>query len=201
MYIDEGLFNQTKGGVSIEDREIVALFFKRDEAAIAETEKKYAGYCRSIAYNILYSKEDAEECVNDTWVNAWNSIPPHSPTVLSTYLGKLTRFISIKKWRDSRRQKRGGGEISLAYEELAECIESGADVADELETKELADSINSFLNELDETAQRIFVCRYWYFDSIASIGEQFGFSKSKVKSILYRTRKKLSAYLQKEGVC
>ncbi len=138
--------------------------------------------------------------MNDTWINAWNSIPPHLPSILSTYLGKLTRFVSLKKWRDSRRQKRGGGEIALVYEELSELIESGTTVEDELETKELANIINRFLDELDETEQKVFICRYWYFDSIQKICEQFGFSNSKVKSMLHRTRQKLSTYLQKEGV-
>ena len=138
--------------------------------------------------------------MNDTWINAWNSIPPHLPSILSTYLGKLTRFVSLKKWRDSRRQKRGGGEISLVYEELSELIESGTTIEDELETKELANIINRFLDELDETEQKVFICRYWYFDSIQKISEQFGFSNSKVKSMLHRTRQKLSTYLQKEGV-
>ena len=199
-YNGERLFKIREGGVRIEDREIITLFFKRDENAIAEIEKKYGRYCYYIAYNILYNQADAEECVNDTWMNAWSSIPPNFPAVLSAYLAKLTRFVSIKKWRDSRRIKRGGGEIALVYEELSECIQSYTTVDSEIETKRVADILNSFIDSLEETEQKIFVCRYWYFDSISTISKQFGFTGSKVKSILYRTRKKLLTYLEREGV-
>ncbi len=184
----------------MEDKDIIDLYWERDEKAISETAEKYGRYCYSIAFNILSVTGDAEESVNDTYLNAWNSMPPHRPAVLSTFLGKITRFISLKKWRDKRTQKRGGGNIDLAYEELSECIPAKSTVEGELENKETAKLIDSFLDTLPEYEQSVFVCRYWYFDSISDISNQFGFSESKVKSMLHRTRKKLRSKLSEEGV-
>ena len=184
----------------MEDRDIIALYFERNQEAIAESEKKYGRYCYSIAYNILYNAEDAEESVNDALMNAWNSIPPHMPSILSAFLGKLTRYVSLKKWRYARTQKRGGGEIAIAYEELSDCIPGGKSVEEELQEKELAEIIDCFLDELPAAERHIFICRYWYFDDISTISKQFGFSSSKVKSMLYRIRKKLLFRLSEEGV-
>lgn len=184
----------------MDDKDIIALYLERNQAAIAETEKKYGRYCYAIAYNILYNAEDAKECVNDALMNAWNSIPPHTPSILSAFLGKLTRYVSLKKWRYARTQKRGGGEIALAYEELSDCIPGGKSVEEELQEKELAEMIDRFLDELPATERRIFICRYWYFDDISTISKQFGFSNSKVKSMLHRIRKKLLSRLSEEGV-
>lgn len=184
----------------MEDRDIIALYLERNQEAIAETEKKYGRYCYAIAYNILYNAEDAEESVNDALMNAWNSIPPHMPTVLSAFLGKLTRYVSLKKWRYARTQKRGGGETALAYEELSDCIPGGKSVEEELQEKELAEMIDRFLDELPAVERHIFICRYWYFDDISTISKQFGFSSSKVKSMLHRIRKKLLSRLSEEGV-
>lgn len=184
----------------MEDRDIIALYLERNEGAIAETEKKYGRYCYSIAYNILYNVEDAQECVNDALMNAWDSIPPHMPAILSAFLGKLTRYVSLKKWRYARTQKRGGGEIALAYEELSDCIPGGKSVEEELQEKELAEVLDCFLDELPAAQRRIFICRYWYFDDISTICNQFGYSSSKVKSMLYRIRKKLLFRLNEEGV-
>ena len=184
----------------MEDRDIIALYWERNQEAIAETEKKYGRYCYSIAYNILYNAEDAEESVNDTLMNAWNSMPPHMPSILSAFLGKITRYVSLKKWRYARTQKRGGGEIALAYEELSDCIPSGKSVEEVLQEKELAEIIDCFLDELPAAERHIFICRYWYFDDISTISKQFGFSSSKVKSILFRIRKKLLSRLNEEGI-
>lgn len=184
----------------MEDNNIIDLYLNRDEAAITATAKKYGGYCYSVAYNILYNKEDAEESVNDTYLGAWNSIPPHKPEVLSSFLGKITRNISLKRRRDKLTQKRGTGEVSLAYEELADCIPANHDMDSALEAKEIAVHISSFLSSLPPTERHIFVCRYWYFDSIASISRQFGYRETKVKSMLFRTRTKLRNKLIKEGV-
>ena len=184
----------------MEDKEIIDLYLDRDEAAISATAKKYGNYCYSVAYNILYNKEDAEESVSDTYLGAWNSIPPHKPEVLSAFLGKITRYVSLKRRRDKQAQKRGGGELSLAYEELADCIPANHDIDAELESKEIAIHINAFLSTLPATERHIFVCRYWYFDSIASISRQFGFRETKVKSMLFRIRTKLRNKLIKEGV-
>ena len=184
----------------MEDKDIVDLYWKRDEKAISETADKYGRYRYSISYNILSDTDDAEESVNDTYLNAWNSMPPHRPAVLSTFLGKITRFISLKRWRSKHTQKRGGGNIGLAYEELSECIPAKSTVESELEKAEIAKRIDSFLDTLPVCEQSVFVCRYWYFDSISAISIQFGFSENKVKSMLYRTRKKLRSKLLEEGV-
>lgn len=183
----------------MDDKRIVELYWERSEQAIAETQSKYGSYCYSIAYNILNSNEDAEESVNDTYNDAWNSIPPHRPSILSTFLGKITRRISIDRWRKHNAEKRGGGEMPLVLDELQECVADGKTVEQEYEKKHLSDIINTFVKSLPETEQKVFLCRYWYMDSINSICKQFGFSESKVKSMLFRTRDKLRVVLEKEG--
>lgn len=184
----------------MEDKNIVDLYWERNENAITETANKYGKYCFSIAFNILSDTEDAEESVNDSYLNAWNSMPPHRPAILSTFMGKITRFVSLKKWRDKRAQKRGSGSIDLAYEELSECIPSSGGIEESLEAQELAKIIDVFLDTLPIAEQKVFICRYWYFDSVSAISNQFGFSESKVKSMLHRTRKKLRSKLIEEGV-
>lgn len=184
----------------MEDKTIVELYWERDENAITETAAKYGRYCYAIAFNILSDAEDAKESVNDAYLNAWNSMPPHRPAFLSTFMGKITRFVSLKKWRERRTQKRGGGNVDLAFEELSDCIPANTMPDAELESKELAKMINAFLDELPVHEQKVFICRYWYFDSVSAISKQFGFSESKVKSMLHRTRKKLRSKLSEEGV-
>ena len=183
----------------MEDERIVALYWSRTETAITETASKYGSYLNSISYNILFNHEDAQECVNDTYHNAWNSMPPHRPSILSTFLGKITRRISIDRWRNMRADKRGGGELNLALEELEDCVSGLGSVEDEIERGELTKLFNDFLNTLPATERRVFLCRYWYMDSIQSIAQQFGFSQSKVASMLHRTRAKLRVVLEKEG--
>lgn len=183
----------------MDDNAIVDLYFRRSEQAIKETATKYGNYCYSIAYNILNNNEDAEESVNDTYNDAWNSIPPHCPSILSTFLGKITRRISIDRWRKHNAKKRGGGEMPLVLEELQNCISNTASVEEEYERQHLSDVINTFVKSLPEMEQKVFLCRYWYMDSISSINRQFGFSESKVKSMLFRTREKLRLVLIKEG--
>ena len=182
----------------MEDQRIVELYWQRSEQALRETQSKYADYCYAIAYNILGNREDSEESVNDTYLDAWNSMPPHRPIFLSTFLGKITRRISIDKLRRRNAEKRGGGTLTLALEELEECLSTRDDLQKELEIQILSDAINRFLEALSDTERRVFLCRYWYVDSIESIAEQFGFSQSKVKSMLLRTREKLKKQLQKE---
>lgn len=183
----------------MEDKEIISLYWKRDERAIAESSEKYGGYCRSIAGQILSDLEDAEECVNDTWLGAWNSIPPHFPDILSAFLGKITRRVALKRRRSRNADKRGGGVVELALEELRESVPAGQSAEDALTERELPRLIDAFLDALPDAEQRVFVCRYWYLDSIADIGKRFGFTESKVKSMLYRTRRKLRDCLRKEG--
>jgi len=183
----------------VNDRELVELYWQRDESALTISEERYGAYCLRIAHNILGDTEDAGECVNDVWLAAWRSIPPHRPKVLQAFLGKLTRYISLKKRRDQHAAKRGGGELPLIYDELADCIPARNCVEQEVETAALSAVINRFLDGLSAVEQAVFLRRYWYFDSISAIARQFRFTESKVKSMLFRTRKKLAQMLEKEG--
>lgn len=183
----------------MDDKSIVHLFWQRNEQAITITAEMYGLYLQSIAFRILGSLSDAEECVNDTYNAAWNSIPPHKPAVLSTYLGKLTRRISLKVLRSRSTQKRGGNENALSLDELSECIPTGTCLDDAIELKELTVLINSFLSALPVDERRVFVLRYWHALPILNISKQLGFSKSKVESMLHRTRIKLRKQLEKEG--
>ena len=182
------------------DKNIVDLYFNRDEEAITQTDKKYGRYCYSIAYNILTNKEDAEESVSDTYMTAWRAIPPRRPSVLSTFLGKITRHISIDRWRERSAYKRGGGEVTLALEELEDCVAGLQNVKMEYERKELIRAYVKFLDALPVTERRVFLCRYWYVESIDAIADKFGFSQSKVKTMLHRTRAKLRMQLAEEGL-
>ena len=182
----------------MEDSQIVNLYFARDEQAIQETDSKYGSYCYSIAYNILTSQEDAEESVSDTYMAAWKAMPPRRPAILATFLGKITRHLSIDRWRSNNRQKRGGGEIIVALEELEECASECSSVEKAFERKQFAVVLNQFLDSLPETERRIFLCRYWYMDSVSTIAKYYGFSESKVTSMLYRTRGKLRTVLERE---
>lgn len=184
----------------MEDNRIVELYWIRSENAITETSLKYGKYCYAIAYNILSNTDDADESVNDTYLGAWNSMPPHRPATLSTFLGKITRRVSLNRWRSRSRIRRGGGEMPLVFEELSECIPSGCDVEQTVEANELSKVINNFVGSLAETERNVFVCRYWYFNSLSEICLRFGFSQSKVKSMLYRVRGNLLTFLKKEGV-
>lgn len=184
----------------MEDTQIVDLFFARNEQAIDETAHKYGKYLFSIADHILSSNRDSEEAVNDTYLGAWKSIPPHRPDRLSTYLGKITRRCSLEKWKAMHAQKRGGGEVPLALEELSECIPAGETPEQAMELKELTQLLNTFIRTLAETEQRVFICRYWYLMSVKAISRNFGFTESKVKSMLSRTRGKLKTYLEREGI-
>ena len=183
----------------MDDNSIIRLYFDRDELAVEETARKYGPYCYAIAKNILPLREDAEESVNDTYMDAWNAIPPHRPSSLSLFLGKLTRRISIDRLRKNNAQKRGGGELALVLDELQQCISSDTDVAQEFERQYLSQIINDFTKTLPEKERRVFLCRYWYMDSIRTISRRFGYSESKVKSMLFRTREKLQEILKKEG--
>lgn len=183
----------------MDDNTIVDLYWNRSESAISETAAKYGSFCYSIAYNILTNKEDADESVSDTYLAAWNSIPPRRPSLLSAFLGKITRHISIDRWRSRSAYKRGGGEMDLALEELDYCIPGGETPEQRYERKELSLALNRFLESLPETERSIFLCRYWYLDPIDRIAENFGFSHSKVTSLLHRLRGRLRTHLEKEG--
>lgn len=184
----------------MEDRQIVELFWQRDEAAVAETQRKYDRYCLSIAQNVLGREADAREVVNDAYLAVWNAIPPHRPELLSAFLGKITRRLALKRLRDRSAAKRLAGEAAVSLDELEECIPSALRVEDCLEAAELVRSIDRFLETLPAAERRVFLRRYWFFDSIQAICSQYGFSQSKVKSMLGRTRRKLLHWLQKEDL-
>lgn len=181
------------------DRQILALYWARDEHAVDETAAKYGRYCHAIAYHILGDEADAEESVNDTYLDAWNSIPPHRPARLATFLGKITRRIAVDRFRRRTAQKRGGGQTEAVLSELQDCIPDHRSVEQEIDRRQLQHIINAFVKALPDTQRRVFLCRYWYMESVEEIAARFGFSQSKVKSMLYRTREKLRARLTKEG--
>ena len=184
----------------MEDHAIIDLYWARKEQALEETELKYGSFCRTIAYNILRSQEDSEECVNDTWLRAWNTMPPQRPGVLQAFLGKITRNLSLDRDKAARAEKRGGGQLPLALEELGECIPSAGSVEEALELEELTRLLDRFLRDLPEKECCIFLRRYWYVDSTRDIAHRYEMAEGSVKSTLYRTRQKLRACLEKEGV-
>lgn len=182
------------------DGEIVKLFLKRNEAALEHTRTKYGSYCRSIAFNILHSGEDAEECVNDSLFNAWNSIPPRKPRNLRTYMGKLVRNVSINRFEHYSAQKRGGTQTESAIAELENSLSEEMDIFAQLEGEAITRCINTLLQNSPKEKRLIFVRRYWYLDSISDIAKAYALSESKVTSILFRMRKELKEELKKEGV-
>ncbi|MFA7673440.1 MAG: sigma-70 family RNA polymerase sigma factor [Clostridia bacterium] len=184
----------------MDDRQIVELYFKRSESAITETAGKYGRYCHYIAYNILHSEEDAEECVNDTYLKAWNCIPPHKPDMLSAFLGKITRNLSLNLYAKYTAQKRGLGQTALVLSELEECLSSSDNVEQAADEDALVDAIDRFLAVMPSETRKVFMRRYWYLSPVKEIADGYGISESKVKMTLFRTRKSLRQYLEKEGV-
>ncbi len=182
----------------MDDNSILNMFFARDERAIRESSKKFGGVCTSLAYNILGNAQDAEEAVNDTFLSAWNAIPPERPRFLGAFICGITRNLSLKKLRAQSTQKRGGSGIFLA--ELSECIPAQENVEEEISERELSKIIDKFLRTLEKTQRAVFIRRYWYMDSIEDISRAFGFGQSKVKMMLLRTRQKLLNELTKEGI-
>ena len=183
----------------MEDEKIVSLYWDRDERAIRETEEKYDRYLTKIAQNILNNSEDSRESVNDTYLAAWNSMPPHRPSVLSTYLAKLTRRISIDIFRGRTRVKRQGSEYALSLQELGECVSGGNTTEEILNVKLLADAIGIYLRTLSPEARNLFIGRYYYLDSLKEAAAYCGMTESKAKSLLHRTRLGLKEHLRKEG--
>lgn len=183
----------------MDDNEIVKLFTERSEAAVAEAVKKYKTYCTRIAVNILHSREDAEECVNDAFMKAWELIPPHKPENLQAFLGKLTRNLAINRHRSSAAEKRGSGDTALAFEELSAVISDSTSIENEAERRELLNEISAFLKKLPERKRNIFIARYWYCESLRDIAGKFSVSESNVSVILNRTRQKLREHLLKRG--
>ena len=183
----------------MEDEAIVSLYWDRDERAIRETEEKYDRYLTKIAYNILNDREDSRESVNDTYLAAWDSMPPHRPGCLSAYLAKLTRRISIDRFRYRTRDKRAGSEYAISLSELGDCVSGGNTTEEIVNVKLLADSIGIFLRLQNKEARTAFIARYYFLDSIRDISHSTGMTESKVKSLLHRTRIALKKYLEEEG--
>lgn len=184
----------------MEDAGIIALYWAREERALVETERKYGRYCWTISYNILHNREDTEECLNDTYMKAWNAMPPQRPSILSAFLGKITRNLSLDRYKAGRTDKRGGGQMVVALEELEDCLPGSGSVEQSLADAELARSIDRFLRTLPEKECCVFLRRYWYVDSMLEIAHRYHMAEGTVKSMLFRTRRKLKAYLEEEGV-
>lgn len=184
----------------MDDQSIIELYFARSQQAIVETDRKYSGLCHKVSYDILSNWEDTEECVADTYLAAWNTIPPHRPAYLKAYLLKILRNLSLMRVRQRYAQKNGGGEIDLVLEELGDSFVSPGSVEAAFEGKELARAVSAFLRTISESERNIFLWRYWQFQSIADIAHRLGWGQSRVKTSLFRTRKKLQSYLKKEDL-
>ncbi len=181
----------------MEDECITELYWKRDEQAVAESRSKYGAYCGTIADNILHSREDTEECLNDTWERAWNTIPPERPRRLGVYLGSLTRSIAIDRWRRDRAEKRGSGQAELCLDELSECIGEERPIEDSLALRE---ALDSFLRAQSKKNRKIFLLRYWYMLPVTEVADRCGMTEGAAKMQLLRLRNKLKEHLEKEGV-
>ncbi|MBR6654517.1 MAG: sigma-70 family RNA polymerase sigma factor [Oscillospiraceae bacterium] len=183
----------------MEDMEIIELYWQRDERAVQESDTKYGRLCRSIALRLLESFEDSEECVSDTWLRAWNTMPPQRPDILRAFFAKITRNLALDRCRRTAAQKRGGGEVAAALEELENCV-SGGDIESEMERRELVRVLNEFLHSLGEQERDIFLRRYWLADSVAAIAKRSGMSANAVSLRLMRLRTRLKEHLEKEGI-
>ena len=183
----------------MEDSRIVELYWQRSADAIAESNIKYGTYCFTVANNILASPEDSEECVNDTWLAAWNAMPPSRPVRLQMFLAKITRNLSFNRFQARTAKKRGGGEIILVLDELAECLAAETDVQQEVEARELRERIRMFVRGLPERDGNVFVRRYFFTESAAQIAGRYSMTENHVMVILSRVRKKLKNHLVKEG--
>lgn len=184
----------------MEDGKIIQLYLNRSEQAISETSEKYGRYCHYVAFSILRDDGDSEECVNDTYLRAWNAIPPARPNRLQTFLGKITRNLALNRWEKHAAEKRGAGQVPFVLDELAECIPAGEDPERFSEDAVIRDVLDRFLAGLPKETRRIFVRRYWYMSPVSEIAAEYGLSESKVSVTLFRTREKLKAVLEEEGI-
>lgn len=183
----------------MEDKEIVEPYWERDQSAIAQTKEKYEHFCYSIAYGILRNQMDSEECVSDTYLRAWNGIPPEHPQILSAFLGRITRNLSLDRYRMIHAKKRGEGEVEVVFDEVRDMLQN--DFSDHhVEQLSVTDIMNEFLAKQKKENRILFVRRYWYMDSIAELAQKFGYSESKVKSMLLRMRQSLRTSLEEEGI-
>lgn len=184
----------------MKDHEIINLYWERKEKAISATAEKYGKYCHTISYNILHCNEDAEECVNDTYLGAWKSMPPQRPECLSAYLGKITRNLSLNRFKYYIAEKRGCGQTALVLSELKDCIPAETSAEQMVEEKVLVNAINHFLYAQPERKRNIFICRYWYLFSIRDIAQKYEMRESRIAALLFRMRNQLRLHLEKEGI-
>lgn len=184
----------------MKDEEILNLYWMRDERAIMESQKSFGAYCYSIAIHILHTREDSEECVNDTWFRAWTAIPPGRPKHLELFLGTITRNLSFDRWKHKNAMKRGHGELEAVLEELEECLPSRNTTEEMVEEAQLKSCLNRFLGTLKEKERNIFLRRYWYAEECSEIAERYDMKLNTVKTTLFRVRGKLRKYLEQEGV-
>ena len=181
------------------DSQIIELYWNRDPQAVSASEEQYGAYCFTIANGILADVQDSEECVNDTWLHAWNAMPPQKPSKLRLFLAKITRNLSFNRFNARSAQKRGGGEIVLVLDELTECIAATGSAEQEYEAKELEQCIRLFVRALPKRERNVFVRRYFYTEPIAAIAQRYKLTESNALTILSRTRKKLKTHLTREG--
>lgn len=184
----------------MDDRHIVELFLERSEEAILQTDIKYGRYCHRVAFNVLGNNEDSEECVNDAYMRVWNSIPPNEPDSLSAYVGKVTRNIALDKLRQKNSDKRGNGEVPVLLDELAECLSGADEYERRMDSEEIVNALNSFLEGLSATERGVFMRRYWMAEPIADVAERYDISVSKTTTMLFRLRGRLKKHFMKEGI-
>ena len=184
----------------MEDQEIIARFFARDEEGLTAARARYEPYCAAVARSLLNDPRDQEECLSDTWLRAWNAIPPQRPRSLGAFLAKITRNLAINRLRDGNAQRRGGGQVPLALEELRECVSPEGSPEGELDRQAAEEALNRFLDGLPPLQREVFLRRYWYLDSIEDIARRAGWSKSRVTTTLHRMRVRLRAHLIQEGI-
>ncbi len=183
----------------MQDEEIVALYWQRSEEAIRHTERKYGHYLTKLSYNILADWEDSKESVNEAYLRAWNSMPPHRPNVLLTYLCKITRRVSIDVLRKRSSVKRRPSEYAQSLSELEDCVSAGNTTEEEVDLRLLAKVIQAYLETLSEELRDVFLGRYYFSDSVREVADRYGMSEAKVKSMLYRIRRGLKKHLEQEG--
>ena len=183
----------------MEDCAIIDLYWARNPEAIAQTSEKYGNYCRTVARHILPDRRGADECGNDTWLNAWNAMPENRPGLLAPFLGKITRNLAFTRWRAGHTEKRGRGELPLVLDELTECA-SPSNTLQSVEAAELEEAVNRFLRTLPERECNVFLRRYWSTEPMADIARRYGMREATVRTSLFRTREKLKRHLEKEGL-
>lgn len=183
----------------MEDSQIIELFWQRNQQAVSESNAKYGIYCTAIARNILSDQRDVEEAVSDTWLGAWQSIPPQKPNILRVFFGRITRNLALNRYAMGQTHKRGSGELTLALEELHEALPSSASAEDAVTADALEAAIKAFLHSLPSQECNVFLRRYWFMDSVKTIAEHYGMTEAHVRTLLHRTRGKLRVHLEQEG--